>query len=170
MLCQYTSISYLVQTKYSKSRAVCQFLRRWCRQPHAALLSYREILVDKNVQNVIFNFMVKYYADTLDATFKALSDSTRRKILMRLAEDECTVSELAEPFDMSLPAISKHLRILENASLIVRRKQGRMHKFQVDTAPMRDVIAWIEKHRKFWERRFDALEKYLEESGGKEEK
>jgi len=114
--------------------------------------------------------MVKYYTEPLDVTFMALSDSTRRAILMRLAEDECTVSELAEPFDMSLPAISKHLRILEKAGLIIRRKDGRRHKFQVDTAPMNDAIAWIEKYRKFWEQRFDALEHYLHESKGKEKK
>lgn len=113
--------------------------------------------------------MVKYYTDTLDVTFMALSDSTRRALLMRLAENECSVSELAEPFDMSLPAISKHLRILENAGLIVRRKEGRRHKFQVDPAPMKDAVAWIEKYRKFWEQRFDALERHLHETAGKEE-
>ena len=113
--------------------------------------------------------MVKYYTDTLDVTFMALADPTRRAILMRLAEDEYSVSELAEPFEISLPAISKHLRTLENAGLIVRKKQGRVHRFQLDAEPMKDAAAWIEKYRTFWENQFDALEKYIQKTKNKEE-
>ena len=113
--------------------------------------------------------MVKYYTDTLDVTFMALADPTRRAILTRLTEDEHTVSELAEPFDISLPAVSKHLRVLENAGLILREKQGRVHKFQLDAGPMKDAASWIEKYKIFWEKQFDSLEKYLQEPKNKEE-
>ena len=113
--------------------------------------------------------MVKYYTDTLDVTFMALADPTRRAILMRLAENEHTVSELAEPFEISLPAVSKHLRILENAGLILREKQGRVHKFQLDAGPMKEASSWIEKYRIFWENQFDSLEKYLEKTKNKED-
>ena len=117
----------------------------------------------------IFNYMVKYYTDTLDVTFMALADPTRRAILMRLSEDKHTVSELAEPFDISLPAVSKHLRVLENAGLILREKQGRVHEFQLDAGPMKDAASWIEKYRIFWEKQFDSLEKYLQKPQNKEE-
>ena len=113
--------------------------------------------------------MVKYYTDTLDVTFMALADPTRRAILTRLTENEHTVSELAEPFDISLPAVSKHLRILENAGLILREKQGRVHNFQLDAGPMQDAASWIEKYRIFWEKQFDSLEKYLQKTKNKEE-
>ena len=113
--------------------------------------------------------MVKYYTDTLDVTFMALADPTRRAILMRLTKDECSASQLAEPFDISSPAISKHLRVLENAGLILREKQGRVHKFQLDAGPMKDASSWIEKYRVFWENQFDSLEKYLEKIKTKEE-
>ncbi len=117
----------------------------------------------------IFNRMVKYYTDTLDVTFMALADPTRRAILMRLTDNEHTVSELAHPFDISLPAVSKHLRILENAGLILREKQGRVHRFQLDAGPMKDAASWIEKYRIFWEKQFDSLEQYLEKTKKKEE-
>ncbi len=113
--------------------------------------------------------MVKYYTDTLDVTFMALADPTRRAILVRLTEHECTASELAQPFAISAPAVSKHLRILENAGLILREKQGRIHKFQLDAGPMKDAASWIEKYRIFWENQFDSLEKYLEKTKNKEE-
>ena len=94
----------------------------------------------------------------------ALADPTRRAILTRLTENEHSVSELAEPFDISLPAVSKHLRILENAGLILREKQGRVHNFQLDAGPMKDAASWIEKYRIFWEKQFDSLEKYFAEN------
>jgi len=117
----------------------------------------------------IFNHMVKYYTDTLDVTFMALADPTRRAILMRLTDNEHTVSELAHPFDISLPAVSKHLRVLENAGLILREKQGRVHRFHLDAGPMKDAASWIEKYRIFWEKQFDSLEQYLEKTKKKEE-
>ena len=99
----------------------------------------------------------------------ALADPTRRAILMRLTENEHNVSELAQPFDISLPAVSKHLRILENAGLILREKHGRVHRFQLDAGPMKDAAYWIEKYKIFWENQFDSLEKYLQKTKKKEE-
>jgi DNA-binding transcriptional ArsR family regulator len=105
----------------------------------------------------------------LDATFGALSDPTRRAILARLARGEATVSELAEPFNISLPAISKHLRVLESAGLLQREIDGRMHRCRLAPQPMKDAAAWIEKYRVFWENQFDALAKYLESTASQEE-
>jgi DNA-binding transcriptional ArsR family regulator len=107
--------------------------------------------------------MVKY-PETLNAVFAALADPTRRAILEELAKGHSTVSELAEPHDMSLPAISKHLRVLEEAGLITRTVEGRIHYLQLNSKPMSEVLAWLELYRKFWEQRFDALEKYLTSS------
>ena len=132
-------------------------------------LFFKKLFLTKFENVPIFNCMVKYYTDTLDVTFMALSDPTRRAILMRLSENEYCVSELAEPFDISLPAVSKHLRILENAGLILREKQGRVHNFQLDAGPMQDAASWIEKYRIFWEKQFDSLEQYLEKTKKKEE-
>jgi DNA-binding transcriptional ArsR family regulator len=110
--------------------------------------------------------MVNYYQASqraaLDATFAALSDPTRRAILARLAQGEATVSELAEPFHVSLPAVSKHLRVLESAGLLRREIDGRIHRCRLAPQPMKDAAAWIEKYRAFWENQFDALAKYLE--------
>jgi DNA-binding transcriptional ArsR family regulator len=106
--------------------------------------------------------MVNYSSAPLDATFGALSDPTRRAILARLAQGEATVSELAEPFDVSLPAVSKHLRVLESAGLLRREIDGRIHRCRLAPQPMKDAAAWIEKYRAFWENQFDALAKYLE--------
>lgn len=107
--------------------------------------------------------MVKSSSHTLDAIFSALSDPTRRKLLERLALGEKTVTEVAEPFDMSLPAISKHLRILEEAGLIVRRKQGRVHHLQLAAAPMKEASEWLDVYRQFWDAQFDALAQFLRE-------
>ena len=104
-----------------------------------------------------------------DLVWKALADPTRRAILMRLTDNEHTVSELACPFDISLPAVSKHLRVLENAGLILREKQGRVHRFHLDAGPMKDAASWIEKYKIFWKKQFDSLEKYLQEPKNKEE-
>jgi DNA-binding transcriptional ArsR family regulator len=98
----------------------------------------------------------------LDATFGALSDPTRRAILARLALGEATVTELAAPFDVSLPAVSKHLRVLESAGLLRREIDGRIHRCRLAPQPMKDAARWIERYRMFWENQFDALAKYLE--------
>lgn len=104
-------------------------------------------------------------AGALDATFGALSDATRRGILARLATGETTVSELAAPYEMSLPAVSKHLRVLETAGLVTRHKDGRVHRCRLIAEPMKDAAEWIERYRVFWEEQFDALERYLAETG-----
>ena len=105
--------------------------------------------------------MVKYKSDRLDAVFSALSDPTRRAILEKLADHECSVSELAKPFDMSLPAISKHLRVLEDSGLIMREKDGRVHRMTLNSKPMKEALRWMERYRRFWEARFDELDRYL---------
>jgi DNA-binding transcriptional ArsR family regulator len=112
--------------------------------------------------------MVNYLSAPLDATFGALADPTRRAILARLAQGEAMVTELAEPFPVSLPAISKHLRVLESAGLLEREVDGRVHRCRLAAQPMRNAAAWIEQYRVFWELQFDALAKYLETNGGKE--
>ena len=108
--------------------------------------------------------MVKHSESRLDATFAALSDATRRGILARLAQGEASVSELAAPYRMSLPAVSKHLRVLEGARLIVRRKNGRVHRCTLAAQPMRGASEWIAQYRRFWEGQFDALSCYLEKT------
>jgi DNA-binding transcriptional ArsR family regulator len=107
--------------------------------------------------------MVNYSPSfSLDATFAALADPTRRQILESLSRQQRRVKELAEPFAMSLPAVSKHLRVLENAGLLKRRRIGREHHIELEPAPMRNAMAWIEQYRKFWEGSLDALADYLE--------
>jgi DNA-binding transcriptional ArsR family regulator len=112
--------------------------------------------------------MVNYSSAALDTTFGALSDATRRAILARLAQGEATVKELAEPFNVSLPAISKHLRVLESAGLLRREIDGRVHHCRLAVNSMKDAAAWIEQYRAFWESQFDALGKYLKEATSKE--
>jgi DNA-binding transcriptional ArsR family regulator len=114
--------------------------------------------------------MVNYSGAPLDATFGALADSTRRAILARLARGEAMVTELAEPFDMSLPAISKHLRVLESAGLLHRTIDGRVHHCRLAAEPMKDAAAWIAQYRAFWESQLDALAKYLEKTAPEENK
>lgn len=97
----------------------------------------------------------------LNQVFFALSDSTRRAILSRLAEGSTTIGELAEPFSISSPAISKHMKILENAGLIERRIDGRQHHCSLSTGALQTAEDWINFHRKFWESRLDALEDLL---------
>jgi len=106
--------------------------------------------------------MVKQSERRLDATFAALSDATRRGILARLAQGETSVSDLAAPYRMSLPAVSKHLRVLEGAHLIVRSKHGRVRRCRLAARPMRGAAEWIAQYTRFWETRFDALSVYLE--------
>jgi len=103
------------------------------------------------------------YSAKLDRTFHALADHTRRAILARLARGEATVGELAEPFAMSRPAISKHLNVLEAAGLVHRTKDGRVSRCRLDPKPMRAAAEWVERYRKFWEGRLDSLQRYLED-------
>jgi DNA-binding transcriptional ArsR family regulator len=113
--------------------------------------------------------MVNYSPTTLlDATFGALADPTRRAILARLAQGEAMVTELAEPFRVSLPAISKHVRVLESAGLLEREVDGRVHRCRLAARPMKNAAEWIEQYRSFWELQFDALAKHLETNVSKE--
>jgi DNA-binding transcriptional ArsR family regulator len=98
----------------------------------------------------------------LDATFSALGDATRRAILARLALGETSVTELAAPFGMSMPAISKHLKVLERAGLIARGREAQMRPARLNPAALKDAAAWIDSYRKFWEESFDRLDEYLE--------
>ncbi len=102
--------------------------------------------------------------DRLDRVFQALSDRTRRALLARLAEGSATVSELARPFPMSLPAVSKHLRVLEAARLVVREVDGRLHRCSLAPAPLLDVEHWLEYYRSFWDETLDALGRYVDAS------
>jgi DNA-binding transcriptional ArsR family regulator len=108
--------------------------------------------------------MVKYQSDSLNEIFGALADPTRRAILARLALGEITVGELAEPFEMSLPAVSKHLNVLEAAGLVQREKQGRLRRCQLDGRPLEAAAGWIEDYRRFWEAQLDSLARYLEQT------
>src|SRR5579862_6504559 len=99
--------------------------------------------------------------DQLTTTFAALADPTRRAILARLASGEASVTELAEPFDMSLPAVSKHLKVLERAGLIARSREAQWRPCQLDAAPLKNAAAWIERYRRFWTESFDRLDDYL---------
>jgi DNA-binding transcriptional ArsR family regulator len=112
--------------------------------------------------------MVNYSYNSLDKTFAALADPTRRAILARLARGEASVTELAEPFNISLPAVSKHLRVLEKAGLLAREREGRVHRCRLVVAPMKDAAEWIAFYQRFWEGQFDALADYLTESTKKE--
>jgi DNA-binding transcriptional ArsR family regulator len=112
---------------------------------------------------LILNHMVKCSPVLLNRTFAALADPTRRRILEHLAHGDRCVSDLARPYSMSLPAVSKHLRVLENAGLIRRRRRGRVHSLKLQAKPMQQAQAWIEEYRKFWEESFDRLDEYLKE-------
>jgi DNA-binding transcriptional ArsR family regulator len=102
--------------------------------------------------------------DTLDNTFAALADPTRRAILARLATSgEATVNELAEPFEMTLPAVSKHLKVLERAGLISRGRVAQSRPCRLEAAPLREVADWVEQYHRFWEQSFDRLDDYLHE-------
>lgn len=100
----------------------------------------------------------------LDSTLHALSDSTRRDMLLRMAEQEHTVSELAEPYDMSMAAVSKHLKVLETANLIVKRKEGRRYHCRMNYEPLVEVNELINRYRQFWEARLDELERFIEDA------
>jgi DNA-binding transcriptional ArsR family regulator len=100
--------------------------------------------------------------DAISNTFSALADPTRRAILARLAMGEISVTELAAPFEMSMPAVSKHLRVLEHAGLVERGRQAQFRPVKLRAEPLRQAMSWIEEYRQFWEESFDRLEKYLE--------
>jgi len=106
--------------------------------------------------------------DQLSATFAALADPTRRAILARLASGECSVTELAEPFDMTMPAVSKHLRVLERAGLIARGRTAQWRPCRIEAGPLKQVAEWTDQYRRIWETRFDNLELYLQELQAKE--
>ena len=109
-------------------------------------------------------------ADQLSHTFAALADPTRRAILARLATGECSVTELAEPFDMSMPAVSKHLRVLERAGLIARGRQAQWRPCRIAAGPLKEVAEWTERYRHIWESRLDRLGSYLQTMKAKEKK
>ncbi|MEQ9643095.1 MAG: metalloregulator ArsR/SmtB family transcription factor [Alphaproteobacteria bacterium] len=113
--------------------------------------------------------MVNSETDRLSAVFGALADPTRRAIMARLASGEATVSELAEPFAMSLPAVSKHLGVLEQAGLLVRERDGRVRRCRMEAAPLRQAAHWLEQYRDFWEGSFASLAAYLERTANETE-
>jgi DNA-binding transcriptional ArsR family regulator len=101
--------------------------------------------------------------DPLSTTFSALADPTRRAILKRLAEGEASVNELAEPFEMTLPAVSKHLKVLEHAGLNERRRQAQWRPARLEAGPLKEIADWLDQYRRFWEGSFDRLDEYLRE-------
>ncbi len=113
--------------------------------------------------------MVKYNTAQIDATFSALGDATRRKMLARLARGSTSVTELAKPFPISLPAVSKHLNVLEDAGLIIREKEGQVRRCHLKAEPLKEVADWIGHYRKFWEGQLDHLERYLNQTHTKED-
>ena len=108
--------------------------------------------------------------DRLSTTFSALADPTRRAILARLISGEAFVTELAEPFDMSLPAVSKHLKVLERAGLIARGRDAQWRPCRLQASPLKDVADWVEHYRRFWEESLDRLDDYLQALQSKEKK
>ncbi|HYZ19605.1 MAG TPA: metalloregulator ArsR/SmtB family transcription factor [Gaiellaceae bacterium] len=109
-------------------------------------------------------------ADPLSLTFSALADPTRRAILARLSEGPATVKELAQPFAISGPAISKHLRVLERAGLVVRGREKQWRPRRLEAAPLKEVAEWAEGYRRFWDQSYERLDEYLDELQGKERK
>jgi DNA-binding transcriptional ArsR family regulator len=109
-------------------------------------------------------------ADNLSATFAALADPTRRAILARLALGETTVAELAKPFDISAPAVSKHLKVLERAGLIARGREAQWRPCRLEAGRLKEAVDWLEHYRRFWDESFDRLANYLEQIQAKERK
>lgn len=112
--------------------------------------------------------MTRSKDDKLDLTFSALANPTRRAILARLAEGEATVNELAEPFNMSLPAISKHIKVLEHAGLILQGQKAQYRPCTINVAPLQEISKWTEQYRHIWEERFDQLDDYINQLNPKE--
>lgn len=110
------------------------------------------------------------HSDRLDATFAALADPTRRAILARLSLGEASVTELAEPFAMSLPAVSKHLKVLEHAGLVARGREAQWRPCRLDAGPLKEIDDWLERYRRFWEESFERLDEYLKELQKKKRK
>jgi DNA-binding transcriptional ArsR family regulator len=108
--------------------------------------------------------------DQLDRTFAALADRTRRAILARLAAGEASVTEIAQPFEMSLPAVSKHLKVLERAGLIARGRERQRRPARLQAGPLKEVADWAEEYRQFWEESYDRLDEYLDKLQGKEKR
>ncbi|HLF76962.1 MAG TPA: metalloregulator ArsR/SmtB family transcription factor [Dehalococcoidia bacterium] len=108
--------------------------------------------------------------EQLDATFAALADPTRRAILARLASSEASVTELAAPFEMSLPAVSKHLKVLERAGLIARGREAQWRPARLEAEPLREVADWVQQYRRFWEERYSRLDEHLEQLQQQQEK
>lgn len=113
----------------------------------------------------IINHMVNYDDDELDRIFHALADRTRRGILRQVSQKPCTVTELADPYAMSLPAISKHIKILEKAGLVTKSKEGRIFRCSLDAAPLKTIAEHLAYYRRFWSAQIDALDAFLAESG-----
>lgn len=113
--------------------------------------------------------MVKYRKQNLDLIFGALSDPTRRKIVEKLSFEELMVTEIASDFDISLPAVSKHLKVLEKAGIVKRIKEGKVHRISVKKDSMNDAWQWIERYKYLWEKKFDSLERYLSDKNKAEE-
>ena len=111
---------------------------------------------------MIFNHVVKYKSNELDMTFGALADATRRGILEQLSGGESSVTKLAEPYNISLSAISKHLRVLERAGLLSQEKNGRVRRCRLDAGPMKEASDWISRYQRFWEQQLDSLAIYLD--------
>lgn len=109
-------------------------------------------------------------SDPLSSTFAALADPTRRAILARLAAGEASVTELAEPFEMSMPAVSKHLKVLERAGLIARGREAQWRPCRLEARPLKDIADWADHYRRFWEESFDRLDEYLRELKSEEGK
>ena len=132
--------------------------------------------LDNNLQVLYFTswlnttLVTTTASDPISSTFAALADPTRRAILARLAGGTASVTELAAPFEMSLPAVSKHLKVLERAGLIARRREAQWRPCRLDARPLKDADEWIERYRRHWEESFDRLDDYLRELQEKEQK
>jgi DNA-binding transcriptional ArsR family regulator len=134
-----------------------------CLTQHAAAL-YLTMKLSKGKGSSVMS------PDHLSATFAALADPTRRSILARLASGEATVTEIAAPFEMSMPAVSKHLKVLERAGLIARGREAQWRPCRLEAAPLKEVADWVELYREMWEQRLDRLDDFLRELQAKEKK
>ncbi len=114
--------------------------------------------------------MVKYNENQLNSLFGALSDPTRRRIIEKLSHDDLIVTEIASEFKMSLPAVSKHIKVLEKAGLVKRKKEGKLHKISYEKEAVKSAWSWIGQYRKFWEASLDSLEQFLDNKSSKEKK